>query len=40
MRNTLLLLWWIDGGNVVVVRSILFRQGLPPGGSDYVRTGV
>ena len=26
-RKTLLLLWWIDGGRVVVERSTLARQG-------------
>ena len=26
-RKTLLLLWWIDGGKVVVERSTLARQG-------------
>ena len=26
-RKTLLLLWWIDDGNVVFVRSTLARQG-------------
>ena len=39
-RQTLLLLWWIDGGKVVVERSTLARQGLPQGGSDYARMGV
>ena len=28
-RKTLLLLWWIDGGNVVAEHSTLARQGLP-----------
>ena len=28
-RKSLLLLWWIDGGMNVVVRSALSRQGLP-----------
>ena len=39
-RKTLLLLWWIDGGKVVVERSTLARQGLPWGSSDYARMGV
>jgi hypothetical protein len=39
-RKTLLLLWWIDGGKVVVERSTLARQGLPQGGSGYARMGV
>ena len=39
-RKTLLLLWWIDGGKVVVERSTLARQGLPRGGSGYARMGV
>ena len=39
-RKTLLLLWWIDGGKVVVERSTLARQGLPQGSSDYARMGV
>ena len=39
-RKTLLLLWWIDGGKVVVVHSTLARQGLPRGDSNYTRTGV
>ena len=36
-RKTLLLLWWIDGGMSVVMRSTLARQGLPQGGSVYAR---
>ena len=36
-RKTLILLWWIDGGKVVVERSTLARQGLPWGSSDYAR---
>ena len=36
-RKTLLLLWWIDGGRVVVERGTLARQG---GGSGYARMGV
>ena len=36
-RKTLLLLWWIDGGMNVVVRSTLSRQGSARGHSDYVR---
>ena len=36
-RKTLLLLWWIDGENVVVEHSTLARQGLPQGGGDYAR---
>ena len=36
-RKTLLLLWWIDGGMSVVMRSTLARQGLPRGRSDYAR---
>ena len=36
----LILLWWIEGGKVVVVRSTLDQQGLPRGSSDYVRTRV
>ena len=39
-RKTLLLLWWIDGGKVVVVCSTLARQGLHRGDSDYARIGV
>ena len=39
-RKTLLLLWWIDGGKVVVERSTLARQGLPQGCSGYARMGV
>ena len=34
-RKTQLLLWSIEGGNAVVVRSTLSRQGLLRGGSDY-----
>ena len=32
--KTLLLLWWIDGGKVVVECSTLARHGLPQGSSD------
>ena len=39
-HKTLLLLWWIDGGNVVVERSTLARQGFPQGGCDYAHMGV
>ena len=39
-RKTQLLLWWIDGGKVVVERSTLARQGLPRGSSDYTHMGV
>ena len=39
-RKSLLLLWWIDGGKVVVEHSTLSRQGLPQGSSDYARMGV
>ena len=39
-RKTLLLLWWIDGGKVVVERSTLARQGFPHGNSGYARMGV
>ena len=38
--KTLLLLWWIDGGKVVVERSTLARQGLPQGDSGYTCMGV
>ena len=38
--KTLLLLWWIDGGKVVVECSTLARQGLPQGDSGYARMGV
>ena len=30
-RKTLLLLWWIDGGKVMMERSTLAWQGLPHG---------
>ena len=36
-RKTLLMLWWIDGGMSVVVRSTLARQSMPQGYSDYAR---
>ena len=39
-RQTLLLLWWIDGGKVVAERSTFARQGLPRGSNDYARMGV
>ena len=38
-RKTLLLLWWIDGGMVVMEGSTLARQGLPQGGSGYTPKG-
>ena len=35
-HKTLLLLWWIDGGKVEVVRSTIGRQGLLWDNSDYL----
>ena len=39
-RKTILLLWWTDGGKVVVKHSTLARQGLPQGNGDYACMGV
>ena len=39
-HKTLLLLWWIDGGKLLVVRSTLAQQGLLRGSRDYAHMGV
>ena len=39
-HKTLLLLWWIDWENVVVVRCTLAQRGLLLGSNDFARTGV
>ena len=39
-RKTLLLLWWIDGGRMVVEHSTLAWQDRLGGGSGYPRMSV